>query len=198
MPYTTLSGPGSTQMERMTNSGTDDRQAVESFLRDRSEACFDALYARHTGIMLGVATRLLQRTARDAEDAVQEAWIRAVAALPRFAWRSSLRTWLCGFVVNCCREIARDRITQVERDDVVNARSGSAIDVERAIGAIPPAAREVFVLHEIYGYTHEEIGEIAGIEAGTSKSQLHQARRIFREYFEERHGRRTDETSAGT
>ena len=143
--------------------------------------------------MLGLATRLLStRASRDAEDVVQEAWIRAVSALPRFAWRSSLRTWLCGFVVNCCREIARDSITNIEADDVVQARSGPAVDIERAIGALPPAAREVFVLHEIYGYTHEEIGGIAGIEPGTSKSQLHHARRMFRAYFEERHGRRTE------
>jgi RNA polymerase sigma factor (sigma-70 family) len=70
--------------------------------------------------------------------------------------------------------------------------AGDTIDVERAIASMPAAAREVFVLHEIYGYTHEEIGEIAGIDAGTSKSQLHHARRAFRAHFEARDGRRTE------
>ena len=155
------------------------------FLTKRTEAAFDVLYARHTPAMLGLATRMLQRA--DAEDAVQEAWVRAVGALPRFAWKSALRTWLCGFVVNCCREIARVRPAEPLPERTTTTTD--LIDAERAIASIPPAAREVFVLHEIYGYTHEEIGTIAGIEPGTSKSQLHHARRAFHEYFEANHGR---------
>ena len=108
--------------------------------------------------------------------------MRAVSALPRFGWRSSLRTWLCGFVVNCCREIRRSvppdpQVPRYARNDVVN------VDLERAIAELPDAAREVFVLHEIHGHTHEEVGEILGIDAGTSKSQLHHARRALREFL---------------
>jgi RNA polymerase sigma-70 factor, ECF subfamily len=168
----------------------EDRVAVAGFLRNRTERSFRVLYARHTAAMLGLATRLLQH---DAEDAVQDAWVRAIAALPRFAWRSTLRTWLCGFVVNCCRERSRMRTLDPEIDDIVDPRNDT-IDVERALASLPAAAREVFVLHEIYGYTHEEIGEIAGIDAGTSKSQLHNARRTFRAYFEARDGKRTERT----
>jgi RNA polymerase sigma factor (sigma-70 family) len=186
------------------SAADEDRDAVAHFLRERSERTFARLYARHTPAMLGLATRLLQRSRSDAEDAVQEAWLRAVAALPRFAWHSQLRTWLCGFVVNCCREVSRRRAGDAAAVSigeapslVLRAEGGSPppdprVDVERAIALLPPAAREVFILHEIYGYTHEEIGEIAGIDAGTSKSQLHHARQRFRAYFEATDGKRTE------
>jgi RNA polymerase sigma-70 factor (ECF subfamily) len=152
---------------------------------------FDVLYAQHTPTMLGLAARILGNR-DDAEDAVQDAWLRAIGALHRFAWRSSLRTWLCGFVVNCCRERVRRRADIEAPPQSVEQRE--TVDVERAIAAIPLAAREVFVLHEIYGCTHEEIGEIAGIDAGTSRSQLHHARRAFRAHFEVTDGKRTERT----
>ena len=177
------------------NADDGDKTAVAHFLRERSEAAFGVLYERHVSVMLAIATRLVRNRA---EDAVQEAWIRAMAALPRFAWRSSLRTWLCGFVVNCCREISRREHDgpPIADNRFIDERASllSATDAERAIAMMPPAAREVFVLHEIFGYTHDEIAEIAGIDAGTSKSQLHHARRTFRNYFEENDGRRTQST----
>jgi RNA polymerase sigma-70 factor (ECF subfamily) len=55
------------------------------------------------------------------------------------------------------------------------------VDLERAIAALPPGARAVFVLYDVEGYCHEEIAEMAGIAAGTSKAQLHRARRLLRE-----------------
>jgi RNA polymerase sigma-70 factor (ECF subfamily) len=54
------------------------------------------------------------------------------------------------------------------------------VDVERALAQLPPRYREVVVLHELEGYTHDEIAELLGIEPGTSKSQLHHARRRLR------------------
>lgn len=59
-----------------------------------------------------------------------------------------------------------------------------AIDFENAIEELPGGARQVFVLHDIEGYTHEEIGGMLGIATGTSKSQLHRARMLLRSYFE--------------
>jgi RNA polymerase sigma-70 factor (ECF subfamily) len=57
------------------------------------------------------------------------------------------------------------------------------MDIEMAIEQLPDGARRVFVLHDIEGYTHEEIGELLHVTAGTSKSQLHRARMALREYF---------------
>jgi RNA polymerase sigma-70 factor (ECF subfamily) len=160
---------------------TGDRDAVARFLRRRDEASFLPLFREHTPMLMMLAIRLLGGARADAEDAVQEAWMRAVRALPRFQWRSSLRTWLCGIVVNCCREIRRyvPPGPQAARDPRLDA----AVDLERAIAELPDAAREVFVLHEIHGCTHEEVGRILGIEAGTSKSQLHDARRALRRFL---------------
>jgi RNA polymerase sigma-70 factor (ECF subfamily) len=58
------------------------------------------------------------------------------------------------------------------------------VDLERAIARLPAGAREVFVLHDIEGYTHEDIGGLCGIAAGTSKAQLFRARRLLREMLE--------------
>ncbi len=55
------------------------------------------------------------------------------------------------------------------------------IDLDRAIAQLPERARAVFVLHDVEGYRHEEIGEMLGVTAGTSKSQLHRARKLLRE-----------------
>src|SRR5262249_40840337 len=81
-----------------------DRALVEGFLARRGEADFLALYRRHTPALLGLASRLSGRPPREAEDLVQEAWLRAAPALSAFRWESSLRTWLSGFVVNVWRE----------------------------------------------------------------------------------------------
>lgn len=64
------------------------------------------------------------------------------------------------------------------------------MDLERGIAGLPEAAREVFVLHEIYGFTHEEVAGLLGIDSGTSKSQLHHARRALREFLGDEHAER--------
>ena len=64
-----------------------------------------------------------------------------------------------------------------------NESPGLALDFEGALKRLPEGAKEVFVLYEIQGYPHAEIGEMMGISTGTSKSQLHRARMILREYL---------------
>ena len=61
---------------------------------------------------------------------------------------------------------------------------GTDIDLERAIGRLPDGAREVLVLHDIHGYKHREVAEMVGIAEGTSKAQLHRARRLVREFMD--------------
>jgi RNA polymerase sigma factor (sigma-70 family) len=154
-------------------SETDDRALVARFLRARDEASFRALYGRHTPALYALALRLLAHRGYDAEDAVHDAWIRAVGALERFRWEASFRTWLSGIVVNCCRERLRTDWRQIrEADAVLDSRvdGGSplelTVDVDRAIEQLPGGCRLVFVLHDI--------------DAGTSKSQLFHARRRLR------------------
>lgn len=130
--------------------------------------------------MFGLALRLTTRRA-DAEDALQEAWLRAASALASFGWRSSLRTWLCGFVVNCVREQRRSESPTADAvEGSFEAGIEGSLDVQAALCSIAPGYREVIVLHDVMGFTHEEVGALLGIEAGTSKSQLFRARGALR------------------
>jgi RNA polymerase sigma-70 factor (ECF subfamily) len=164
---------------------TEDRSAVDRFLRTRSDEAFRALYGSHAPVMYRLVVRLLGREGADAEDALQDAWIRAAGQLERFRWDSSLRTWLCGIAVNCCRERLRRGMPFTgpapESAHVTSpARPWQSIDLERAIARLPSGGRAVFVLHDIQGYTHDEIGRLLDIEPSSSRSQLVRARRALR------------------
>lgn len=163
-----------------------DRKLVDDFLARRDEGCFRALYRAHTPALFRTAYRLLDSDQRDeVEDVVQETWIRAAARLAGFEWRSQLRTWLVGILVNCLREFRRrhhrELTTSVEIPvEVETPDHGAGFDLETAIAHLPARARAVLALHDIEGFTHEEIGELLEISAGTSKSQLFEARRKLR------------------
>jgi RNA polymerase sigma-70 factor, ECF subfamily len=162
----------------------DDLALVETFLRTRSEDAFDALYEAHTPVLYALALRLTGGDQREAEDLVQESWVRAVRALSSFRARSTLRSWLCGLLVNARRERIRADWRTVDAPDVEPAADtgdpDDALDLERAIAALPEGARDVYVLHDIYGYTHREIGEMLGVAGSTSRSQLTRARTLLR------------------
>jgi RNA polymerase sigma-70 factor (ECF subfamily) len=180
-----------------------DHELVHRFLATRSEGAFRALYRRHTAAMHAVAKRLLGGNEADAEDVIQEAWVRAARSLPGFRWRSTLRVWLTGIAVNCARNRYRRRSAEAVSSSRVTelpapAHLEGAIDrvaLERAVERLPDGYREVLVLHDVYGYTHDEIGEMLGIESGTSKSQLSRARNALRRWLtdtgEEGHERRS-------
>jgi RNA polymerase sigma-70 factor (ECF subfamily) len=163
-----------------------DRLLVSRFLARRDEDAFRALYRRHTPFLYRF---LLRVTGRDetADEGVQETWVRAASALGRFEGRSALKTWLAGIAIRWWREEARrrGRFEEIAPDgegvEVPPLPAGTdRIDLERAIAALSPGYREAIVLHDVEGYTHEEIAGLLGIEAGTSKSQLARARRALR------------------
>lgn len=148
------------------------------------EHAFRALYRRHTPALYAFACRLMGGESSEVEDIIQDAWLRAVRGLGEFGWRSSLRTWLSSIVLNCCRERWREspEVTGVAAD--APAAEGDLhlrMDLEAALAALPPRYRAVLVLHDVEGYTHDEIAERLGIQPGTSKSQLFHARRALRE-----------------
>ena len=163
-----------------------DPELAASYLAHRDEGAFRALYRRHTPALLGLARRLAGNRVTEAEEIVQEAWVRAAGVLSAFRWESSLRTWLSGFVVNVWRERSRSAAwgsapTEVsEPEDPTPFTPREHIDLERAVAALPDGFRAVIVLHDIEGFTHEEIADQLSIEPGTSKSQLARARRVLR------------------
>ena len=159
-----------------------------------AEDAFRTLFGRHTPRLYALALRLLGGRQPDAEDAVQEAWMRAAEGLARFEWRAALTTWLSAIVINCARERMRHWARQRADDGgdrgdapagadqvaAVVAPVGQTIDLERAIAALPDGYRTVLVLHDVEGYTHEQIASQLDIDVGTSKSQLSRARRAMR------------------
>jgi RNA polymerase sigma-70 factor (ECF subfamily) len=163
-----------------------DRDLVDDILREGDERAFRELYRRYTPRLYLASLRLLGQSEMDAEDAVQETWIRAVRELGNFRWQAALSTWLTSIACNVARDQLRRIRRRAENDPVhqeepsTPARSGDDIDLERAIGLLPDGYRTVLVLHDIQGLTHEEIGTSLGIAPGTSKSQLSGARRTLR------------------
>jgi RNA polymerase sigma factor (sigma-70 family) len=162
-----------------------DRELVGRFVTRRDEAAFRALYRRHTPALLGMAARLAGQQWTEVEDVVQEAWLRAAASLPAFRWESSLRTWLSGFVVNVWRERRRspaglESAVDEGQEDAAPFEHVLRMDLERAVASLPEGFRAAIVLHDVEGFTHDQIAGQLGIEPGTSKSQLARARRALR------------------
>lgn len=175
----------------MSLPGEEDRRLAAAVVARRDEAAFRALYRRHTPALYRLALRLGGGDGPWAEELVQLAWIRAVEGLSRFEWRAAFRTWLSGIAVNCARERWRERRLSLEvawDPEAHGAAPASAdphdrMDLERGIAGLPRGCREVLVLHDVEGFTHEEVAEMLGIEPGTSKSQLAHARRRLRDYL---------------
>jgi RNA polymerase sigma-70 factor (ECF subfamily) len=160
-----------------------DEVLVKSVLHARSEAAFRELYRRYTPRLYRLASRMTNTT-HDAEDIVQDTWLRATMQLSAFTWRSSLGTWLTSIAINVTREQLRrgGHTLDVSIDEVslASPEKAETIDLERAVRALPPGSRAVFLLHDVEGLTHDEIGVRLGCTAGTSKTQLHRARRALR------------------
>lgn len=167
----------------------EDRALVRRVLETGDERAFRQLYRRHTSYLYQFALRVLGGNEQEAEDVVQETWIRAVESLASFRWEAGLRTWLGGIALNLCRGLFRRRNrewlgTESVREPSVQPLRDERIDLERAVSRLPDGYRTVLVLHDIEGLKHEEIAAALGTTAGTSKSQLHRARRAVRAMLE--------------
>jgi len=150
-------------------------------------AAFEALYRMHIDKVYGLCLRMTGNAA-EAEDCAQDAFIQAWNKLDKFRGDSAFGTWMHRVAVNTV--LGRMRKSKREHDriqavsDVMNAPdsigdSSSIQDLEEAINNLPRGARHVFVLHAVYGYSHDETGGMLGIAAGTSKAQLHRAKRLL-------------------
>lgn len=154
---------------------------------------FESLYRAHVDRVYGLCLRMTGNVA-EAEDCTQEAFVQAWRQLDRFRGDSAFGTWLHRIAVNAVlgrmRKSKRehDRIQVVadtDRPPATEADSGELRDLAAAIDRLPEGARHVFVLYAVYGYSHEEAGNMLGIAPGTSKAQLHRARRLLAQQLEE-------------
>ncbi len=148
------------------------------------------LYDAYVDRVFRVAHRITG-DADAAQDATQEAFIRAFRRLGEFRGESSLSTWLTAIAISCAltavRSAKRVRTREVALDEApptADPRREADPDLRTrlaaAVEALPEGYRTVFVLHDVEGYTHEEIGAALGVQAGTSKAQLSRARAKLR------------------
>lgn len=174
------------EMRAQAVEPTTDRELADRIANAGDEAAFRELYGRHTPRLYQFVLRVLGGDEAEAEDVVQETWIRATTNLGSFRWESRFETWLTGIGLNLSRNRLRrsDRREQLHDAD----RTGSEprgrderIDLERAISLIPAGCRTVLILHDLEGFKHAEIAEKLGVTEGTSKSQLWSARRHMRQ-----------------
>lgn len=172
-------------------SGTTDERRLALMAKAGDESAFEKLYRSTAGRVYALCLRLTGRPDL-ADELVQETFVRAWRCLPSFRGESAFSTWLTRIAVNLAlserRKSARldgrlERPEDIEELGVQRETGDaeSSIDLERAIAALPEKARRVFVLHDVEGWKHEEIAELAGIAVGTSKAHLHKARAALKE-----------------
>ena len=147
---------------------------------------FRELFRRHTPHLLQFVTRVLGPARSDAEDVVQDTWLRAYPALVTFRNESSFSTWLCAVglraALDSMRRGKRHAADSLFDEDAASepAADDDRMDIESAIARLSPGYRMVLLLHDVEGFTHEEIALQLGIAPGTSKAQLFKARRVMR------------------
>src|ERR1041384_7999782 len=154
------------------------------------EGALRALWTRHAPHIDMVVRRLVGGDPDVAADIAQEVWIQIFRALPSYRGDSQFSTWAHRIAVNRTLNALRrtKRLatieTAVEEDtasvEMDTERSFVAASIAAATAKLSPGARTVFVLHDVEGYTHEEIAEELGITSGGSKSQLFKARAKLR------------------
>lgn len=153
-------------------------------------AAFEDLYQASVGRVYGLCLRMCGNRSL-AEELTQEAFVRAWQKLPSFRGESAFSTWMHRLTVNVVlghqrsagRRQARETAAGEEwysDGSTSRERLGVAMDLERAISRLPERARTVFVLHDVEGYKHSEISQVAGMAVGTSKAQLSRARHLLR------------------
>lgn len=180
------------QMVSAINQAKVDEAGLIARAKRSDSQAFEQLYRMHIDRVYGLCLRMTGNT-HEAEDCAQEAFIQAWNKLDRFRGASAFGTWLHRIAVNAVlgrfrkSKRERDRIQVVAQDAPVPASindSGDLRDLSDAVDKLPEGARQVFVLHAVYGYSHEEAGKMLGIATGTSKAQLHRARRLLVQQLE--------------
>ena len=152
---------------------------------------FEELYRDNVGRVHAVCVRMAGDAAL-AEELTQDVFVRAWQKISSFRGDSAFSTWLHPLTINVALSERRSRRRRLARvmptDDLTPferpqrpAGPEAGLDLERALDVLPDGARAVFVLHDVEVYKHQEIGELIGVATGTSKAQLHRARRLLRE-----------------
>jgi RNA polymerase sigma factor (sigma-70 family) len=151
------------------------------------ERAFRVLYGRHSPRLRMLLLRIVGYREVDADDLLQESWLACCRAIHTFRAESKFSTWLTTIAIR----LARHRLTlhdplhwdAEEIEAAEHSDPSASIDVERALALLPDRSRAVLVLHDIEGWTHDEIGRQLGIATGTSKATLSRARAFLRRHL---------------
>lgn len=156
-------------------------------LRAGSRQAFETLLAQHERRVYTLALHLLG-DASEAEDATQDTFLEVHRGLPAFRGQSRLDTWICRVAVNVCLQRRRrravpttalwpDTLQSPAQEDPVQRALGVELQAEiaRAVATLPEAQRDVFLLHEMEGWSYVEVAEALGCPVGTVKSRLSSA-----------------------
>lgn len=177
----------SVRVERAGTDAAPSDEALAAAVQAGDEEAFRLLYRRYTPRLRRVVGRVLGPMDAETDDTVQELWVRAVRRLGQFRGDSSLSTWLCAIAVRVSQEtLRRRRRWRATSDAGIETRPAPAsmdaerLDLAAAIAELPERARAVVVLHDVEGFTHEEIARHFGMATGTSKSMLARARTLLR------------------
>ncbi len=157
-------------------------------------SAFEQLYRDNVNRVYALSLRMCADPV-DADDLTQDVFVRAWRKLSTFRGDSAFSTWLHRLAVNVIIQSMRSRKRRLDRvmpvDDPAAFDTGREdapvepiADLERALRTLPPGARLVYLLHDVEGYRHEEIAEVTGTAVGTSKAQLHRARKLLRKVME--------------
>ena len=152
---------------------------------------FEQLYRTHLARVHSLVRRMAG--GRDADELTQDVFVRVWQKLDTFRGESAFTTWLHRLTVNVVIERFRTETARRQRlrdgEDVFQLlpaprqTADLAMDFETAMLKLPDGAREIFVLHDVEGYKHQEIAELLDISPGTSKAQLHRARMMLRKHL---------------
>ena len=168
-----------------TPAGTDADLVSRSL--DGDVDAFETIYRQHSARIYTLACRMAG-SPEDGEDLLQEIFLQAFRKLGTFKGDASLGTWLYRLALNHCLDYVRSRQARMKKlTDTLDAEASieptarrttpiAKLDLDRAMERLPDGCREAFVLHDVEGFDHKEVGALLGIAEGTSKSQVFKAR----------------------
>lgn len=180
-------------IEPQSAKGSDDTAALVALAARGDVRAFERLYERSAGRVYAVCIRMTGDAQR-AREFTHDAFVRAWERLSTFRGEAAFETWMHRIAVNLVlgadraerRRLARVVPADDEPDGESRGAFGQAapdvetrVDLERAIAALPPRARQVFVLHDVEGYRHDEIADRLDLQSSSVRAQLHRARQLI-------------------
>jgi len=168
-----------------------DRQDMDDVVRRAQQGdvdAFEAIYRGNSTAIFALCRRMVGDETQ-ARELLQDVFVRAWERLPTFRGQSAIGTWLhrvgVNVILESLRSTRRDAMRMIAGEEESFGSSSPALqvdarlDIDSALAKLPGGARTVFVLHDIEGYSHDEIAQMTGIAAGTARAQLWRARRAL-------------------